>query len=305
MLRRFNRGGDVAATIGDLLFSDEGNDVSPGPFFCDVDAAREMAQLTGFELIIKRVKYIPEARARGGGGDREVCLRILSVEDVPALQRARRAAEKDPTIKAALRCAAKPRVPRKASRTTKSVKAKVDKTGQDHVKHNKGPAKEDDPKDTHEPAEKDDSPEATSTDASGDESSESNEDGLLDSEERSLWREASTASSAEKPEAAPEPVPPPPPPPPPADEPVRKADGSVVLGDKKLGRVTYNFRNPLKPSMFLYCRKHHQCYKSASGRKNPTEAGAIRWLAWGHSDACDGKAAHQAAFEQMVCGGPA
>ena len=92
-----------------------------------------------------------------------------------------------------------------------------------------------------------------------------------------------------------------PPPAAPAEGPAAKIDkdGRVFEGGRNLGRITYLWKNPFYPTMTVYCRKH-QCNRAITAKRNPYESGAVKWLSWGHTDACADKAAHLAAWEAMV-----
>lgn len=310
LLRLETASGVTTAQIGDLLYpvaSPSNGDV----FFCDVDAAREMALHTSFDWDIKLMSYMPEASTRVDGADRQLALRIVSICDLPVVRRVSQATEKDPEIRAALRVAEGPRPPRarrghttakkRATRGKPEEKASVDQEQGDKLnivrrtsnqnREGEGSGK------LHEQS-------SSATDASDSWAASDDEGagdcGVLGKDDRALWEEAAakSAGAANKGD-----VPPPPPPAEPSEaaEPCMKPDGSVFLADAKLGRISYSYRSPVNPSMFLYCRRH-QCYKSVSARKNPSEQGAARWLAWGASAECQSKEAHLAAFERMVCG---
>ena len=244
-------------------------------FESDAEVALRLASLNpDRQWDILWARYAPEVSREGSRA--QIALRLLALEDVPPLCVRKPRDTLDPAVKAALNLEklVRSRARRKAAAGSKIAKGgKADNGGAQNA--DKG-----EPKDADE-----DGPFS---------SSGSDSDGsLLDEEEKNEWAEAAVEARSDL-DPAPEPP-----------VPDAKLVGTTVYsgdGSRRLGRISYVHKSPVQSSMMLYCVRH-QCYKSVSANKGPTEAGALRWLAYGASPACESKAAHLAAFNAMVLPG--
>jgi hypothetical protein len=210
-------------------------------------------------------RYAPEVSRDGTCV--QIAIRLLALEDVPPLSARNPTGTMDPAVKAALNL-------------EKAVGPRA-KRGKCSNAEKRGGARNADKAE----------PEDADQDDAG--SSSDSDDGFLDEEEKNEWAQAALQARID-PDPAPEPP-----------APDAKLVGTTVFsgdGSRRLGRISYVHRNPTNPSMMLYCVRH-QCYKSVSGKRSPTEAGALRWLAFGAGPACESKAAHLKVFEEMVLTG--
>ena len=81
-----------------------------------------------------------------------------------------------------------------------------------------------------------------------------------------------------------------------ADDPVVRKDGSVYLGDQRLGRISYA-HGKSSTTMFVHC-KMHGCKKCINYSKQPLISGAAKWLAQGALSMT--KSEHDSSFLSLV-----
>ena len=260
-------------------------------FVFDVDAAMWMARSECDAWEILQGLYTPVLHR---GDTVSLALRLEAIQDLPAPEvKERTKTPKDPVVALAMRLL-KPEG-NKARRPKRIKRVKHDA---DHV----APGPDAGPVVDAVEGKKAPTPPASDTDASDD--SDSGSDSGSDPEHVAAkleedWKAAIAVAAGAEP---PPPLPPPDAPPPEA-LPAKRPDGQVYdPAGRHLGRITYLERGA-SIALCVYCRKH-QCAKTVSSKRGPTEHGALQWLAHGWGETCGSKQEHLAAFERLVLAGP-